>query len=194
MFACGASAYASSGFGIERYALSANEEGGAADTQAGSHPHELTVEAALSPYAHDVYADEVKDLDFELPPGMVIDPAAVTSDSAVGTVQMTIAGTPMSATVYSEAPAPGELARWSFGLDGVSTTIGLTIRTGGDHQMTVSVDDIPHQEISAVKLELGASNPAFLTLPTSCAGPLQTTVAANRGERKPHRCRRRFRS
>jgi hypothetical protein len=62
-------AYASAGFGIERYALTATEEDSSADTQAGSHAYELTAEAALEPNAHNTSADEVRSLDFELPPG-----------------------------------------------------------------------------------------------------------------------------
>jgi hypothetical protein len=62
-------AYASASFGIERYGLTAIEEDSSADTQAGSRPYELTAEAVLEPNAHSTSANEVKDLDFELPPG-----------------------------------------------------------------------------------------------------------------------------
>jgi hypothetical protein len=61
------SAYASAGFGIEGYGLTATNEDGSADAQAGSHPYELTAEAGLAFKAQS--ASEVRDLSFELPPG-----------------------------------------------------------------------------------------------------------------------------
>jgi hypothetical protein len=69
------SAYASAGFGIERYGLTATNEDGSADAQAGSHPYELTAEAGLESGAQS--ASEVRDLNFELPPGLTLDPSAV---------------------------------------------------------------------------------------------------------------------
>ena len=43
--------------------------------------------------------------------------------------------------------------------------------------MTVSIRNIPQEEVESVKLSLRRSGVrAFLTLPTSCAGPLQTTL------------------
>jgi hypothetical protein len=68
-------------FGIERYGLVATNEDGSADVQAGAHPYELTPEAgfnrALGSGAKITTAGEVKDLDFELPAGLSLDPGAV---------------------------------------------------------------------------------------------------------------------
>ena len=75
-------------FGVEEYALKPELEGGAADTQAGAHPYQLTTtldfNQTLADYATD---DETgvfpsspalpRDLHFHLPPGLVGDPSAV---------------------------------------------------------------------------------------------------------------------
>ena len=181
------SAYASGGFGIERYTLTATEEGGSADTQAGSHPYALTLETALAP---STGSHEVKSLAFELPPGLIINPTAVPrctsedfidgvcSDSAaVGTVQMSVAGKIASATVYNLAPAPGEFGRLGFTLEGVPVIAEVSVRSGGDYGMTLSIQDIPQLAIESVKLTLGAlSSSTLLTLPTSCAGSPQTKL------------------
>jgi hypothetical protein len=171
------SAYASAGFGIERYGLTATEENDSADTQAGSHPYELVAEAALEANAQNTSADEAKDLDFELPSGLIINLANVPQNSAIGTAQVSLAGKMTSATVYSLAPAPGELARFGFTLEGASVIADVSIRPGGDDGMTLSIRDLPQLGIESVRLALGGPvGSTFLTLPTSCAGALQTTV------------------
>jgi len=108
------SAYASAGFEIEHYALTATEKEGASpspDDQAGSHPYELTAKAVLEPNAHSTGADEVKDLDFELPPGLIVNPAGVPQNSVIGTVEVSIAGKIVTAAVHNLARGPGEFAR-----------------------------------------------------------------------------------
>jgi hypothetical protein len=169
-------AYASTGFGIERYSLTATNEDGSADTQAGSHPYALTVEAALEPNVDSTSADEVKSLDFELPPGLIVDPAGVSQNNAVGTVQMSMAGKIVSAAVYNLAAGPGMLARFGFTLEGAWMVADISVRPGGDHGMALSIQDLPQRGIESVKLTLGPASPALLALPTACAGPLQTTV------------------
>jgi hypothetical protein len=187
------SAYASASFGIERYALTATENDSSADTQAGSHPYELTAEAVLEPNAHNTSADEVKNLDFELPPGLVLDPNVVPNctaggfvggtcpgAAAVGTVQMSVAGKIASATVYNLVPAPGEFARFGFTLEGVLVFAEVSVRTGSGYGMTLSIEGLPEVEIESVKLTLGGlSSSTLLTLPTSCASSPETTL---RGE------------
>ena len=181
-------AYASTGFGIERYSLTATKEDGSADAQAGSHPYELAAEAELDSEAQS--ASEVRNLAFELPPGLNLDPSAVPrcmyrefteglcSDStAVGVVRMSIAGTMVSATVYNLAPAPGQPAQLGFTFEDTPVIADIAVRTGGDYGMTVSIRDILHKEVESVKLTLGGMPySAFLMLPASCAGPLQTTL------------------
>jgi hypothetical protein len=174
------SAFGSAGFGIEHYALTATEEGGAADTQAGSHPYELTAEAVLEPSAHNTSADEVKDLDFELPPGLVIDLAGVPDNNAVGMVQMSIAGKIASATVYKLAPALGEFARLGFTLEGIPLVADISVGAGSNHGMTLSIQDLPEWKMETVKLELrGASYAWFVTLPGSCTGTLDSVLSAD---------------
>jgi hypothetical protein len=183
------SAYASGGFGIERYTLTASEKDGSEDTQAGSHPYELVAEAVLEPNAH-TGADETKNLDLELPPGLVLDPSVVPNctasefaggtcpdDAAVGEVRMSVAGKIVSAVVYNLAPAPGEFARLGFTVDSVPVIAEVSVRTGGDYGMTVSIQDIAQLGIESVKLTLGGlSSSTLLTLPTSCASSPQTTL------------------
>jgi hypothetical protein len=75
-------------FGVESYELVAEEEGGAADTQAGSHPFQLTTTITLNqrleangrvikPSLEPALPQPValtKDLHFELPPGLIGNP------------------------------------------------------------------------------------------------------------------------
>jgi hypothetical protein len=168
-------ANASDGFGIEHYDLTANEEHGSTDTQAGSHPYALTAEVALEPNAHNTGADEVKNLDFELPLGLIIDPAAVPQSNAVGTAQVSVAGNIVSDTVYNLAPAPGEFARLDFTLEDVSVIAIISVRTGSGYGMTLSIQDLPQVKIESLKLTLGGlSKSTLLTLPTACAATMQT--------------------
>ncbi len=170
------SAYASGGFGIERYGLTATGEGGAPDTQAGSHPHALTLETVLAP---GTGSHEVKSLAFELPPGLIVDPRAVPQAGAIGEVQMMAAGKSISATVYNLVPAPGEFGRFGFTLEGVQVIAEVSVRPGSDYGMTLSIQDIPRVEgeVESVKLTLGGAGPStLLRLPTSCASSSQTTL------------------
>ena len=88
-------------FGVEGYEVTPEEEGGAIDTQAGSHPFQLTTTLALNTQtaqvlkrsAHQEYGSgtepalaivpevqpltETKDLRFNIPPGLIGDPQAL---------------------------------------------------------------------------------------------------------------------
>jgi hypothetical protein len=158
-------------FGIERYGLAATNEDGSAEVQAGAHPYELTAEAGfnrtLGSGAKITTEGEIKDLDFELPAGLSLDPGAVpqcasivfmegdcSNSSTVGLVLMSTTGSTEPAAVYDLQPAPGDLAQLGFSFDGIPVVIDISIRTGGDYGMTASIPDLPNKEIGAVRLVL----------------------------------------
>jgi hypothetical protein len=61
-------------FGVEDYELAPEEEGGALDTQAGSHPFQLTTTLTLNQTADANPVALTKDLHFKLPPGLIGNP------------------------------------------------------------------------------------------------------------------------
>jgi hypothetical protein len=63
-----------SGFGVEDYEMAPEEEGGALDTQAGSHPFQLTTTFTLNQTADTDPVAPAKDLHFKLPPGLIGNP------------------------------------------------------------------------------------------------------------------------
>jgi hypothetical protein len=164
-------------FGLERYELTPEEEDGSVDLQAGSHPFQLTttldLNEALSPEGEGQALLEpsapalARNLNFELPPGLLGDPQAVAqcsdadfssigennvnscpADSAIGVALVTLNLPNPPLGVFTEAvpvfnlvPAPGEPAR--FGLEDTKVPIILdtSVRTGGDYGVNVSVEN-----------------------------------------------------
>jgi hypothetical protein len=61
-------------FGVENYELLPEEEGGAVDTQAGSHPFQLTTLLRLNQTVAAAPVALAKDLSFKLPPGLIGNP------------------------------------------------------------------------------------------------------------------------
>jgi hypothetical protein len=61
-------------FGVDDYELAPEEEGGALDTQAGSHPFQLTSTLTLNQRADASPVALAKDLKFNLPPGLIGNP------------------------------------------------------------------------------------------------------------------------
>jgi hypothetical protein len=120
------------------------------------------------------------------------------ADSAVGVAMVTVDEPTVAPylefvpKVFNLEPNVGEPARFGF-LVGIGTPVYIdtSVRTGGDYGITVSTRDITEEAgfISATVtvwgvpgdprhgLGLGETNPSpFLSLPTSCAEPMQTSV------------------
>ncbi len=149
-------------FGVEDYELTPEEEGGALDTQAGSHPFQLTTTIALNQTAEGYPVALTNDLNFKLPPGLIGNPTSVpqcaltqffntkascSPQTAIG-VAMVTADEPKAHAVetYTEPvfnlePSVGEPARFGF-VPGVPVLLDTSVRTGGDYGVTVSVDNI----------------------------------------------------
>jgi hypothetical protein len=86
-------------FGVEDYEMTPEEEGGAADTQAGSHPFQLTTTLALNQNEKEAPVALPKDLTFNLPPGLIGNPTPfpqctlgqfLTVTTTVGTTPTTL--------------------------------------------------------------------------------------------------------
>ncbi len=158
-------------FGIERFETAAENEGGAADTQAGSHPFQLTASLALNqtPNPNDPPAS-VKAVSVKLPPGLVGDASAfpqctdaefsealkgkvVNACPAQSAIGVAIARldpgeefggelTSREVPIFNLVPAKGEPARFGFESEHTPIIIDTSVRTGEDYGVTAASNDI----------------------------------------------------
>ena len=155
---------------LQRLAISARNEDGAPDVQAGSHPYALTTTFMLNGAGPST--GDLKDVKLELPPGFVGDPTATprctyqefikgeklgekfscSPETAVGVSstylvdeQQTAEGdaTPTSDPVYNLVPPAGVAAEFGF-IVARETPILLqtSVRTGTDYGLTTNVPNI----------------------------------------------------
>jgi hypothetical protein len=157
-------------FGVEDYEMVPEEAGGGIDTQAGSHPFQLTTTLALNQDAAGKPAALAKDLDFKLPPGLIGNPTPFPQctlaqfqakgplggsenlcpgQTAVGAVQVTVEEPKGLGVIYTFSvplfnlePAVGEPARFGFTVIGAQVLLDTSVRTGGDYGVTVTVRNI----------------------------------------------------
>jgi hypothetical protein len=177
--------------GSEGFAVSAREENGAIDHQAGSHPYVLSTEvnfvaAAGSPGEPGVpFAEgDVRDLGFDLPPGLIENPAAVPqctqsafhtprespyetslsgescpdkSQIGVATIHTSYGGgTTLSFGIYNLVPAPGAPSEVGFNPFGSPFVFRSEIHQAeGVYQLSLQAGEIPQRvSISGLKLEI----------------------------------------
>jgi hypothetical protein len=160
-------------FGIKKSQLTPETEHGATDTQAGDHPFQLTTtldfnevlaQNAASHLFERAAPELLKDLQFELPPGMIGNPNAIEqcsdvnftavrsganacpTNSAVGVATVTIyepANLKKTKTaavpIFNLVPAPGEPARFGFYVLKDIIVLDTAVRTGKDYGVDVSV-------------------------------------------------------
>jgi hypothetical protein len=220
-------------FGVESFEEPASEQNGSPATQAGSHPysvtftfslnHEATKERGLS----ELPDGNAKDLEFNLPPGLVVNLLGVTRcseaelqtercppSSQVGVIHPISGqqGELNAIPVYNMAPAPGVPGELGFSeLEFVFHVVG-NVRTGGDYGVSAEVSELtqfdsiygasvtlwgdPSAESHDSEREectppVGGSGGChtgakververpFLTLPTSCTGPVTASLSAD---------------
>jgi hypothetical protein len=159
-------------FGLSSYEMRAEEEGGGPDTQAGSHPFQLTTSLTVNqeltfanPEGFEGRpAGLPKDLHFNLPPGLIGNPTPFTQctlatflssegnecpqQSVMGVARVNVAVSAFGSSVfipevlYNLEPAVGEPARFGFEVYGSPVLLDTAIRTGGDYGVTVNVTNI----------------------------------------------------
>ncbi len=156
-------------FGVEGYELTPENADGSLDTQAGSHPFQLTSVISFNQAAEEKKPPAaLKDLHFDLPPGLIGNPTpfpqcplakfldnvgegenACPDDTVVGIASVSFsfpvdAGPAVFAVpLFALVPSVGEPARFGFDIEGVPTYLDTSIRTGGDYGVTVTVPNIP---------------------------------------------------
>jgi hypothetical protein len=158
-------------FGVSNYEFAPENADGSPDTQAGSHPFQLTSTLMLNQTADPARPPEqAKDLHFELPPGLIGNPTAFPQcttgqfsaqvgsfpgiinacpqDTAMGVANITIDEPrnlnvlTMPVPVFNITPAVGEPARFGFVFVGDPVILDTSVRTGSDYAVVVTVKNI----------------------------------------------------
>jgi hypothetical protein len=205
---------------------------GTTDTQAGSHPFDLTLTFGLNIESQpfESAGGAMRDIKIAFPPGIVGDPHATAQctrqqllstaaggcppDSAVGvdeaatTNAFTEGDADFMIPVFNMVPPAGVPAEFAFTIFGSTVFIDAGVRSGSDYGITtisrnigyrpifntitlwgVPGDPVHNRERCGVSLDasgntaqecgykfVGKSPRPLLTLPTSCEGPLKTTL------------------
>jgi len=153
-------------FGVESFQLIPEEEGGSPDTQAGSHPFQLTNVLTLNQGPDTLNPPATaRHLRFTLPAGFLGNTTALDrcddlqfrhvveggsvdlcpQNTAVGVVNLTVnetQETDFTVPIFNLVPKHGEPARFGFEVIGIPVTLDTSVRTGGDYGVTVDVNNI----------------------------------------------------
>ncbi len=158
-------------FGVEQFELTPESVGGVPDTQAGSHPFQLTTTLDLNRDLNEsgvpVTPALAKDLRFYLPAGLIGNPGSVSQctsvefstlvgirnlcppNTVIGVANTTVligGNTGRAFTIptplYNLVPQTGEPARFAFEVDQVPVILDTSVRTGGDYGVVVTVPNI----------------------------------------------------
>lgn len=137
-------------FGLNNLSITPRTETGTPEPQAGSHPHDITInldsDTHIDPVLGEIPNGSVKDLTIELPAGVVGTPEPVppclTADfldketscprsSMVGMAEVSVSfrgrEAPVGFPLYNLAPPPGIAARLGFVAAGVPVTVDAAI-------------------------------------------------------------------
>jgi hypothetical protein len=155
-------------FGIEKYEFKAEEEGGAPDAQAGSHPFQLTTTLAINQNSEEEPVALPRNLQFNLPAGLLGNPTVIPqcpqvdfntitpgprnlckNNTVVGVAEVTVDEPlsfntgPLTKTVpvFNLEPAPGEPARFGIVPVKVPVVLDTAVKTGKDYGVVVTTRD-----------------------------------------------------
>jgi hypothetical protein len=155
-------------FGAEDFSMVPEEEGGDVDTQAGSHPYQLTTEFALNQTSDPLKPPALpRNLKFNLPAGLIGNATLLPQcsdldfrhvlngeenlcppDTVVGVILVTF-DEPLHAKlstypvpIFNLVPGKGEPARFGFEVAQAPVTLDASVRTGSDYGVSASVSNI----------------------------------------------------
>lgn len=182
-------------FALQNFAISARNQDGTPDTQAGSHPYSFTTTFQLS-----LDAGSLKEVKLELPPGFVGDPTATprcnysefakgvehgvtpcSNETVIGISSTIFRGATgefgsSSQAVYNLVPPAGVAAEFGF-IVAESTPVLLqtSVRTGSDYGLTTTVPGVNqalHLTDSKVTIWGVPASPAHNLIRGTCVRPL----------------------
>jgi hypothetical protein len=151
-------------FGIEKFEYAATNEVGSPDTQAGSHPYEMTTTFELNHHEAEgrlVPDGDPRNVEVDLPPGEIANPNATTTkcaeselernlcpnSSAVGTVavRFNLVG-PLEARepVFNVVPPPGTPGELGFNLAGLGIVVHIAgnLDASDGYRLSAKIADI----------------------------------------------------
>lgn len=154
-------------FGVEEWELSPEEEGGQTDTQAGSHPFQVTGSFTVKQSENAEPVVLPKELNSLIPPGLIGNPTPLPqctlgqfltitnfledqcpANSVIGVGMVTVNErtnlglTTFTVPIFNVEPAHGEPARFGFYVPGTPVLLDPSIRTGGDYGITLGSKNI----------------------------------------------------
>jgi hypothetical protein len=134
---------------------------GTLDTQAGSHPYAFTTTFTLATQLNAegsavIAGGEMRNVEVELPPGVVGNPTAVPQcsranfdaetcsiASEIGVVTIFFTNiSPVGFKLYNLVPPPGVPAEFAFTLKNINTYLDASVRSGSDYGITQHVNNI----------------------------------------------------
>jgi hypothetical protein len=144
-------------FGFAGFSGWASNANGTIDTQAGSHPYDFTINFNINDYATN--PNRQRDLDVNVPPGIVGDPNAVPqctrkqfddnacpASTQIGMDRARVPElspqAPLSLPIYNLVPPRGMPAQFGFVVFGIETFLDAGVRTGSDNGITEHVNNI----------------------------------------------------
>jgi hypothetical protein len=157
-------------FGLEAYEIGVEEQGGGADTQAGSHPFQMTTAFTFNQTGEPGNPPALaKDVRLELPAGLIANSTPFAwckmtqfmtssegvdecpTESVLGVASVTVddpaafgpAPVTLTVPVFNLEAAAGESARFGFDVENVPVTLDASVRAGTDYGITLSANDIP---------------------------------------------------
>jgi hypothetical protein len=171
------SASPSSTFSFQQFEAWFGSGEGAVDTQAGSHPYDITVSFGLNTNHEAKYGlgpagAEPRNLEVNLPPGIVGNPTAVpectkeqfANEQCPPATQIGWDTTPLlygepfptrtDQPVYNLVPPPGIPAQFGFEIIGEQTLLDASVRSGGDYGITERVDALTQKSIMGNSITL----------------------------------------
>ena len=201
-------------FSVTSFTNTLTNADSSADTQAGSHPFDMTTSMTFSEQGSGAPSENVKDVAVGLPPGLVgnpnatprcpvtqLDSGSCPAATQVGelTITLNIGGgpSPITEPLFNIVPPQGEAAEFGANILLVNSYLDVSVRTGADYGLTTTSSNLstllPLVGISvtlwgvpAEQNGSGAPQTPLLTLPTACPGSLVTTLSSDSWQSPGH--------